>query len=185
MNKTILITAFLSLTGCAASNSPPAPDPIQMANRELQDQMQLIASETVKYLKRSNDMVVANDPETDWLSNVDKDDPINQRASLGFVNGVWSGSFKKLISDVAERSGYKFVDLLNDSRISNYQLTLSASNSTLLETLYAGYSNVPNHQINLVVRQDTQTIILRNKCDDSSGCDGLRKLSAGTPRIPN
>jgi hypothetical protein len=87
--KIFVVTTFLALTGCATSTSPPS-DPVQRENLELQDQIQVIASQTMKYLRRSNDMVVANDPETDWLCNVDKDDPINQKANLGFDNGVWS-----------------------------------------------------------------------------------------------
>ncbi|MFT2111987.1 hypothetical protein [Marinomonas sp. 2405UD68-3] len=175
--------AFFVMSGCATKS--PEPDPVAMATIEFRQQMMDVANRSVNYLNDSKRLIVSSDPETEWVNNVSEQSPLNQRANLGFVNGVWVGSFEQLLHDVSERSGYKYIDLLRDKRTSSYQVSIPAENITLMELLYVAYTNVPNSQIDLIIREDSKTIILRNKCDYGDACDGLRKLSNGTPRAPS
>ncbi|MEL0638651.1 hypothetical protein V6259_18070 [Marinomonas sp. TI.3.20] len=172
-----------SLTGCSTSKGPSV-NPSDMATEEFRIQMQDIADRTVSLIDQSRVLVQVNDPDTDWLDSVDKNDPINQIASLGYVDGVWIGTFENLINEVAKRSGYHFYDWLGDRSILDYNITIPANKSTLIELLSQGYSHVPNGQIDLVIRQKEKAIILRSKCATTDSCDGLRRLSNGIPRLP-
>lgn len=173
-----------SLLGCANRSLTPKVEPTSMATEEFRIQMQDIANRTVSLIDESKILVRVNDPNTDWLKSIDKEDPISQHASLGYIDGVWIGSFEHLITEIANRSGYKFYDWLNDRSILDYNITIPAQDRTLIELLSQGYNHVPNSQIDIVVRQSEKAIILRSKCTYGDACDGLRRLSNGIPRLP-
>lgn len=183
IKATALACAIHAIAGC--SSQPPQPNLVELATEEFRQQMLDISTKSVSYLESSKKLMRASDPDTEWVSNVDSNSTLNDRVSLGFLNGVWTGTFGNLLQEVEKRSGYKYYDLLRDERITSYQLSIPAENITLMELLYVAYSNVPNGQINLIIREDTKSIILNNKCELGDACDGLRQLSNGTPRTPN
>lgn len=187
MNKSVRLTALAiacyGAVGC--SSKAPQPDLVQMATEEFRQQMLDVSIKSVAYLESSKRLIKASDPDTEWVNNVDNESTLNNRVSLGFLNGVWTGTFGNLLKEVEKRSGYKYFDLLRDERITSYQLSIPAENITLMELLYVAYTNVPNGQINLIIREDTKSIILNNKCELGDACDGLRKFTNATPRTPD
>ncbi len=174
--RTLSVCSFIALTGC--STQAPTPNSYELAAENIRMQMLDIARETIENINQTNKIVYSKDPRSDWTNHLDMDDTINNVIDFGYLgDGLWTGTFSNLMSEIEIRTGYTFIDVLDDAKITEKTISLNGKNTTALKALKSAYNKVRHENIDIVVRPEQKKIVLRAKCVDSFQCDGLYDLS--------
>ena len=168
--------AIGSVAGCSTTNTAK-PDPSQIAVEQFRKQIISVAQQTVQNINNANKISFSKDERSDWVGYLDEEDTLNMVLDLSYVGDNYNGNFGNLIKLVAERTGYRVLDFLQDKKINNKIVPFQANQTTGLSALYTGYSRVSHEKIDLVIRPKQKIILLRRECVDNYDCDRLYNIT--------